>query len=136
MKISFTIDGDPKGKGRPRMCRAGHTYTPRETAVYENLVRMEYRRQCGENQLDGQMRAVIKAYYSMPRSASKTRRDAMLQGKERPTKKPDLDNVAKIILDSLNGLAYYDDKNVVDLKIEKWWSDEPRVEVELEEIRG
>ena len=53
----------------------------------------------------------------------------MLDGHIRSTKKPDCDNIAKIILDALNGLAYKDDKDIVSCLIEKWYGDEPRVEV-------
>ena len=55
----------------------------------------------------------------------------MLTGNLRPTKKPDLDNVAKIILDSLNKIAYDDDSQIVDLHIRKYYSDNPRVLVSL-----
>ena len=55
----------------------------------------------------------------------------MLMGDIRPTKKPDTDNVAKSILDACNKIAYDDDSHVVELFVEKWYSDEPRVVVEL-----
>ncbi|XZN30187.1 RusA family crossover junction endodeoxyribonuclease [Clostridium perfringens] len=51
---------------------------------------------------------------------------------EKPTKKPDVDNIAKIILDSLNGVAYKDDSQIVDLRIIKSYTEETeRVEFEL-----
>ena len=50
-----------------------------------------------------------------------------------PTKKPDLDNIAKAILDSLNGIAYKDDSQIVSLLISKKYSDRPRVEIALKE---
>lgn len=57
----------------------------------------------------------------------------MLAGIIRPTIKPDVDNIAKVILDSLNGLAYKDDKQIVFCAISKWYGENPRVEVILEE---
>lgn len=83
--------------------------------------------------LDRTIRAEIMAYYSIPKSAGKRARADMLSGKLRPAKKPDLDNVAKIVLDSLNGLAYQDDAAVVELVVEKFYSETPRVEVRLVE---
>lgn len=128
--MKFVIDGEPKGKARPRVTKSGITYTPKETMEYENWVRWSYREQCGV-MLEGQIRAAIICYFSIPKSVSQKKREQMLQGKIRPQKKPDLDNIAKIILDSLNGLAYKDDSQVISLTIEKYYNEVPRVEVEL-----
>lgn len=83
--------------------------------------------------MEGAVRAEITAYYGIPKSASKRTRADMLSRYIRPAKKPDLDNVAKIVLDSLNGLAYKDDAAVVELVVEKFYSETPRVEVRLVE---
>ena len=49
MELKFTVHGEPKGKGRPRFnTKTGHAITPKDTVIYENLVRMEYLNQCGE----------------------------------------------------------------------------------------
>jgi Holliday junction resolvase RusA-like endonuclease len=69
----------------------------------------------------------------MPASASKKKQQSMLHGGIRPTKKPDCDNIAKAVLDALNGIAYYDDSQVVTVTVEKLYSDTPRVEVEITE---
>lgn len=45
----------------------------------------------------------------MATGAGRKRREAMIAGTIRPTKKPDADNVLKIVTDSLNDIAYYDD---------------------------
>ena len=48
MELKFTVHGEPKGKGRPRFnTKTGHAITPKDTVIYENLVRMEYLNQCG-----------------------------------------------------------------------------------------
>ena len=65
---------------------------------------------------------------------SKSNREKVYHGKLRPTKKPDLDNIAKIVLDSLNGLAYKDDSQVVSLRIDKFYAEKPLVKVELYEV--
>jgi len=56
----------------------------------------------------------------------------MLMGFARPKKKPDCDNIAKIICDALNGIVYHDDSQVVDLEIRKYYSDEPKVKIRME----
>ena len=83
--------------------------------------------------MEGAVRAEITAYYGIPKSAGRRAGADMMSGKLRPTKKPDLDNVAKIVLDSLNGAAYKDDAAVVELVVEKYYSETPRVEVRLVE---
>lgn len=129
--IEFTIPGEPKAKQRHRMTRQGFSYTPKETVEYENWVKQCYFVKHGQAMLEGEIIAEIKAYFTIPKSASKKRKKEMLEGEIRPTKRPDTDNLAKSILDSLNGLAYKDDSAVVDLRVKKFWSDEPRVEVIL-----
>ena len=71
----------------------------------------------------------VIAYYPIPQSTSKKRRKEMLEHRIRPTVKPDLDNVAKLIFDALNGVAWYDDNAIVDTQVRKFYSDTPRVEV-------
>lgn len=137
MRINFTVLGEPKGKGRPRFCRnTGHAITPEDTVNYETLVKMEYTQACGEQMFpdDAMLDMRIKAYYSIPKSASKKRHAAMLSGDIRPTKKPDMDNVIKIIADALNKIAYRDDTQIVDCQVRKFYSEKPRVEVMIQTI--
>ena len=58
----------------------------------------------------------------------------MLAGRTLPTKKPDADNVMKIILDALNGVAYEDDRQIVALAIRKTYGEKPGVRVEIRTI--
>lgn len=137
MEVKFTILGEPKGKGRPRFCRnTGHAITPKDTVNYETLVHMEYVAQCEEFKFpdDAMLDMRIRAYYSIPKSASKKKRAAMIIGEIRPTKKPDMDNVVKIIADSLNQVAYRDDTQIVDCQCRKFYSDNPRVEVMIKTV--
>ena len=50
------------------------------------------------------------------------------------TKKPDSDNIIKIILDGLNKVAYYDDSQVCKVNFEKKYADIPRVEVKIKNL--
>ena len=76
----------------------------------------------------------IIAYCEIPKSISKKKRKAMLEHKIRPTKKPDWDNIGKIICDSLNKVAYRDDSAVVDAQVRKFYSENPRVDVSIRAI--
>lgn len=130
--VTFTIVGKPCGKGRPRFSTAGgyaRSYTPAKTVEYENLVRMEWEKS-GAKKLEGVISAEIYAYFPIPKSVSKKKR-AALDGAAY-TKKPDCDNIAKIILDALNGIAYDDDSQVALLRVKKFYdAEETKVVVEL-----
>jgi len=136
--IKFTIQGEPKGKGRPIFSRGNkfvRVYTPETTVNYENWVKICF--QNAKQKLHtGQLQAQIKCYMGIPKSCTKKKREESLNGKIRPTKKPDIDNIIKCIFDALNGLAYKDDKNIVSCTVDKWYSEEPRVEVEIWELKG
>lgn len=129
------VEGKIKGKQRPRFnSRTGSAYTPKETISYENWVRFCYREQDGRH-LTGAIRANITAYYKIPKSYSKKRVQAIREGQEYPEKKPDVDNITKIILDSLNKIAFDDDSQVIELTVLKRYTENTeRVEFELEEI--
>jgi len=130
----IVVEGKIKGKARPRVFN-GHAMTPKDTVNYENWVRINYKEQNGKY-LDGPIKARITAYYPIMSSYSKKRVKAIKEGLEYPTKKPDGDNIAKIILDSLNGIAFKDDSQIVELTILKRYTEElERVEFELEEIK-
>lgn len=135
-KVEFTIPGCPIAKGRPRFSRQGtfvRTFTPEKTCRYEQLVQLSFM-QADQPKLNGAVRVKILAYFPIPKSASKKKQKMMAEGEIRHTTKPDGENVSKAILDALNKMAYDDDSNIVELHIEKWYSEEPRAEITIEEI--
>ena len=139
MIAKFIVPGEPKGKQRPRTVKNRYTgrtttYTPEQTVIYENLVAVSYRQQCGRCMLEGPISAKITAYFQIPKSTSKKNREKMIEGTIPHTKKIDADNLAKAILDSLNQIAYHDDAQVSKLEVVKLYGEEPRVEVELAEM--
>lgn len=131
--IKLIIPGQPCAKGRPRLGKYG-TYTPTKTVNYETLVKQLYIIEHHAKQLEGQLSMTVRAYFQIPKSASKKGKLDMYECRVRPAKRPDWDNIGKIISDSLNGLAYHDDSQIVTATVEKWYSTEPRVEVEIREI--
>lgn len=131
MSVCFSVPGKPQGKGRPRFTRSGHTYTPDRTAEYEERVKLAYK-QAGGGKLSGFVSADICAVFAVPKSHTKAQRAAALNASFAP-KKPDCDNIAKIILDALNGIAYDDDAQIVKLRVEKRYGTTERVLVVLEE---
>ena len=138
-QVKFNVLGDPKGKGRPVFSRRGKyvsVRTPEDTVSYENLVKIEYRAQTDDFKFPDTsfLGMEINAYYSIPKSTSKKKALKMLAGEIRPTKKPDIDNVVKIIADGLNQIAYHDDTQITDIIVRKRYSDNPRVEVTITDL--
>lgn len=134
MQVKFTIEGEPTGKGRPKF--NGNTnvaYTPKKTKDYENLVKWSYAEQVGLCNTfgDSPVAVDIVAYCSIPKRTTKEKFEGMIVNKLKPTKKPDVDNIAKIILDALNHIAYDDDKYVVSLSVKKVYSSYPKVMVSI-----
>ena len=133
--LSFEIPGSPIGQGRPKFSTInGHAkaYDPEKSRNYKAYVRMLATQAMKENDFEmitGPCAIKIWAYFDIPKSKSKKFKEAALEAKERPTKKPDADNIVKAILDALNGLMYKDDSCIVELSCVKYYSDVPRVEV-------
>ena len=134
--ICFTIPGKPQGKARARTfynpkTKGMSSVTPEKTVLYENLIATCYMEKAGNERFpdDSYLLVRIQAFYEPPKSVSKKKRAEMLGGKILPAKKPDIDNVAKAVLDALNGVAYRDDTQVIELHVRKSYSEKPRVEV-------
>ena len=139
MVVSFTVQGEPFGKQRPRHSRvSGTTYTPKETKAHEKLIRQEYARQCsGKRFPDGApLRLYVEAHMGIPKNTSKARRTAMLIKAVRPTKKPDWDNIGKLVCDALNGVAYDDDRCICEARVIKLYGEEPHLRVRLVDINA
>lgn len=130
-ELYFRIPGEPTGKARPRVVR-GHAFTPEKTVMYENLVKTCYPGPVFE----GPVSVRITAVFGVPKSAGKARRAAMLDGAVPPVKRPDCDNIGKIVCDGLNGAAWHDDAQVVALTVRKIWGPAGEVRVCITEYGG
>ena len=134
-ELKFEIPGSPIGQGRPKFSTInGHAvaYDPEKSRNYKAYVKMlavQAMKDNGFNMIEGPCCLSINAYFEIPKSKSKKFREAALMELERPTKKPDADNIVKAIQDALNGLTYKDDAYIVHLACQKFYSDNPRVEV-------
>lgn len=127
-RIEFTINGECVPKARPRFSKFGHVYTTPKTRAYENIVKstaIDNRVPC----ITTALRVELIIYKSIPKSFSKKKRELANEGKIYPVVKPDIDNYVKAVLDGLNGVLFVDDKQIVDFRAIKRYSDSPRVEV-------
>lgn len=124
-RIEFTIPGKVIGKGRPHFVKkTGVAITPQQTRGYESLIRDVALPLMGGGQpWDGCVYVRIVAKYKIPKSWSKKDRQLAIDGKV-PPKKPDVDNVVKIVLDALNRVVYLDDTQVTQCNVRKMWDEE------------
>lgn len=132
--MRFTVEGKPQGKARARTFynkRMGRmqSVTPQQTRSYEDLIRWSYKEAGGEYLGESVIQVLIYAYYPVPKSFSKAKREQALAGGLKPTTKPDCDNIVKVVLDALNGVAYYDDKQVVSVQCSKLYAETGSLEV-------
>ena len=132
--ISFIIPGEPKGKARPRFGQ-GRTYTPPETVEYEKLVKRCYLESGGKiNLSERPIKIQIYAYFGVPKSWSNKKKTAAVHDEIYPTKKPDCDNIVKIICDALNLVAYKDDSQIVECTCIKRYGTQGGVSVVIDEL--
>ena len=130
----FTVKGQPKGKGRPKFTKNGHVYTPESTRIYEEEIKLRYKEKFKNEMLDGNI-AVEVFINKKPDSYLGIRKYNKLLGKYCNIK-PDTDNVVKAVLDALNGVAYADDKNVVEIYAVKKYASESSLVIRLYELEN
>lgn len=135
MIYEFEVPGKVIGKGRPRLnSYTGVVYTPTRTKDYESLVEQYFLLKYPRfKALEGRIKVNIIAYFSIPKTTKKADINEMLENNISPTKKPDIDNIVKSILDSMNKFAFKDDNQITKLEVEKKYALEDKVYVKIEE---
>lgn len=138
-EYSFRIMGQVKAKQSVKFGRNGVKYTPTDMVNYANWVKMSFKKEYPEHlphELDGYELSIrLNVYFKIPKSFSNKKREKALKGYIRPTVKPDWDNISKNICDALNGLAYTDDKAIVDGSVHKYYSEYDYVDVVITGIK-
>lgn len=135
MFYEFEMPGEIKGKGRPRMnTYTGRAYTPTNTKNYEYCLRQYFVFKYPRFEpIENRVKVTIIAYFDIPKSTSKKKEAEMLNDNISPTKKPDIDNITKIVLDAMNKFAFKDDTQVTKLIVEKHYSKQEKLYIKIEE---
>lgn len=131
----FEVPGNIVGKARPRVnTNTGRAYTPTKTKDYEYLVEQYFILKYPKFEpIKNRTKVTIKAYFEIPKSTNKKQKEEMLKNNISPTKKPDIDNIIKIILDSMNKFAFEDDNQITKIDVEKIYSEEEKIYIKIEE---
>lgn len=141
-ELRVFIPGEPCAQGRPRFSTAGgfvRAYDPAKSRNYKAYVKAvcaeEAKNQGWLFNTDLPLEVEIIAGLSIPSSKSKKFKQAAAEGVEKPTKKPDVDNIAKTVTDALSGVIYKDDKQIVNLTVAKIYSKRPGVSVVVKVLK-
>lgn len=157
--VIIVVEGDPRGKGRPRFSTHGgfvKVYTDAATAEYEELIQIEVLRHIGKQDLiertrqikrasfiqaykdfggqpifTGPVRVEMEIYHPIRASWTKAKKATALAGHIAPTLKPDPDNVAKIWFDAFNDCMWKDDTQVIRMSVERSFAEDPCVLVRV-----
>lgn len=134
--VVFFVPGQPVAKGRPIAGRGfgGRTTlrTPAKTVAYEGLVAHAcHGAMRGDSPFSGPLAVIFSVTVQIPASWSKKRQALANDGAIGATKKPDIDNVVKALCDGMNGIAYKDDAQIIELTVTKHYGDTPGVLVRL-----
>jgi Holliday junction resolvase RusA-like endonuclease len=133
MQIMFTIYGEPVAMGRPSFSTRGKfpvAFTPEKTKNYESDVGMMAKAAMGSsNPLEGALEAFIYVTFAVPDSYSKKRTEACLSDFEKHTKRPDLDNVIKCVIDGMDKIVFENDSQITSIHATKVYGEVAKVEV-------
>lgn len=133
----FEFLGAPIAKARPRVTRAGITFTPKKTRDYEqSLAYAAGIKMGGKEPFDVPLKINIRFFFPIPKSFNKSKHKLAADKVLLPAKKPDIDNLIKAILDALNGIVWVDDALVCAVVAGKSYSENPRVFLKVEPIGG
>ena len=136
-RIWFIIPSEPIAQGRARFsARNGfvRAYDPRKSSDYKAYVASIARNTYNLEPIDSAIELTLTFHMPIPKSFSKAKRTAALNGDIRPGVKPDIDNLAKATMDAISGICFTDDKLIVSCKLDKYYSAEPRTEVKVWEV--
>lgn len=132
MRYRVVVPAKPQPKARARVGKNGRVHTPKQTVVAEAWVRMCVVEAVGTPRLEGPVAMRATFVMPVPRTWSKAKQSAALRGEVHPVTKPDWDNLAKMLSDALNGIAWQDDAVVVRAEVVKRYGPEPCTIVEWE----
>lgn len=138
-EVKMALPFEPVPKGRPRfhvMRGRVATFTPYKTKVFENNVADYYKSASKGVSYAKGVPIIVSIEFGMavPQSTSKKRAGLMLSDNIKHTVKPDVDNLVKAVFDALNGVAWYDDAQIVALNVSKKYVESPHIYITIQDF--
>jgi Holliday junction resolvase RusA-like endonuclease len=133
--ITLEVKGKPIAKARPRFARCGkfvRTYDPQETE--ESRFLFEVQKQWNRPPIEGPLKVRCSFEMPIPKGTSRKKTWAMIKDEIKHTKKPDISNLIKFVEDCLNGVVWKDDSQIIYLAGGKFYSEEPKTIIMIEEV--
>lgn len=121
--FAFSIPMEPVAKGRPRMTKSGHAFTPMKTRTAEGTIKYFAARAIGENRMplfDGPVEVSVSFVFPRPTSVKRRLHSV----------KPDLDNLVKS-MDALNGMTWVDDSQIQFLTAQKLYGETGLIKIKI-----
>lgn len=132
--IKLILPIEPVAQARPRARRFGkgiRLYDPPKTATFKRKLHKLAKEMYHDAPVEGEIYLKVAFYREIQKSISKKEHDRRASGAHRPIVKADLSNYLKSFEDALNGVLWKDDAMIVHEEIDKYYSDKPRIEVEI-----
>lgn len=121
-KFEIFIPMVPVAKARPRVTKSGFAFTPKKTLQAEYDIKyLLFQARPKKFEKETALRLELEFYFVKPKSAPKNR--------VFPTVKIDIDNLTKLVCDSMNKIVYHDDCQIIDLIAKKRYADKPGINI-------
>lgn len=140
MSYSAILHLDPVAQQRPRAVRTRggvRMYDPNKSRKYKQEIAgliaadmLKYK----QGMMTGPLKVMLNFYFKVPASYTNKRRQDIIDGVELFTKRPDVDNLAKAVLDGLNGVLYTDDSQIVELRVCKHYGESAKIHLDVIEL--
>ena len=128
-QVSLVIPGEPIPKARARTLKAGYSFTPKTTVEYRELIQSCWLAEHLVEEITHPIQMAIKFFLGAPKYLQKKNPTGISLELLPAAGRKDVDNMAKAIMDALEGLAYKNDSQIYSLLVVKYYSDNPRAEV-------
>ena len=132
--IEFIVPGIPVPQGRPRFVKMGNlvkVYDPQKSVNYKKLIKEAAEKYKPLNLIEEPVDLILFFSLPIPKAFNKAKRKLALDYDIFPLGKPDVDNLAKGVIDALTGIIWKDDSQIIYLGVGKGYGEEPSVEIEI-----
>lgn len=139
--VTIVLLGEPVAFARTRIDGNGAHFTPAKQRNTAAAFKVEAQRAMLETNrsmavFDEPLRLDLLAEFGIPGSWSQRKRNAAIAGEIRPSKRPDIDNIYKLVADACNAVVYRDDALVVDVRMRKVYGVQPKIVVTVQPAEG